>query len=163
MVNAEDYEGAVKKYRSRILVVIQRITKHSEDAEDLTQKTLLIALQNLHKFRNESTMYTWLHAIARNTALNYNKNKKYHVDIADTTLISDDSPDMIYEAVDAASRIETALNSMSEGMKKTFELVEIDLVTYKTAAKKMGVPIGTIRSRVHRAKKIINAKTRIWS
>ncbi len=169
------YEYIIKKYQLRIINLCFKYTKNYSDAEDVAQESFLKAYNSLDKFRFESKFYSWLHRISINCSLNYiNSKEKLReketisensgltskdgelIDrMADINQISAETPYNCYNLEDLAINIETAYNNLPDDLKLVIKLRDIDDMTYDSIAKETNLPIGTVRSKLHRAREIL--------
>ena len=154
----------VIKYQPRIMSVLYGFLKTHSDAEDLTQQTFIKAWTNLDKFRGESSFYTWIYRIAINLAKNF--VKKPSTQIEKTSLSIDEHQYDLPEDLDPLSFIsneqlksglDSFISSMPEKLKTAFILREFEGKSYEEIAVVTNCPVGTVRSRIFRAREeIIN-------
>tara|TARA_Y100000741_G_scaffold351166_1_gene321980 strand:- start:610 stop:1179 length:570 start_codon:yes stop_codon:yes gene_type:complete len=159
------YEIIIKKYQSRIISLCYRYTKNITDAEDVAQDVFLKAYNSLAKFRFESKFYSWLHRIAVNCSLNYINSKekiKEKETISENnglnvveSIKTEDTPFNSYNVGKMAKNIENAYNNLPEDLKLVIKLCDIDDLSYDEIAKSINMPIGTVRSKLHRAREIL--------
>jgi RNA polymerase sigma-70 factor, ECF subfamily len=167
------FDRLVLKYRARVVELAMRYTRNSADAEDATQETFLKAYRGLRHFRCESAFYTWLYRIASNCARNLLNARRRDllnktVDFSDhhnagrhpTHLRDLATPEELALTADIRGMVNTALDGLSEEHRTAITLREIDGLSYRQIASAMSVPIGTVRSRVFRARDIIDYKLR---
>ena len=158
------YEIIVKKYQIRIINLCFRYTKNYSDAEEVAQEAFLKAYRSLETFRFDSKFYSWLHRISINCSLNYINSKekvKEKETISENTCLIDerrnvgDRPDEYYNLSELSEVIEKAFEGLPEELKLIVKLREIDDLSYDEISNKIGIPIGTVRSRLHRAREIL--------
>jgi RNA polymerase sigma-70 factor (ECF subfamily) len=167
------FDRLVLKYRARVVELAMRYTRNSADAEDATQETFIKAYRGLQYFRCESAFYTWLYRIASNCARNLLKARRRDllnkaVDFSDnhnsarhpTRLRELATPEELALTADTRGMVNTALEGLSEEHRTAITLREIDGLSYREIASAMSVPIGTARSRVFRARDLIDYKLR---
>jgi len=159
-----DSEAAFKKYVIPELEIMYRVarslTRNPTDAEDLVQDTLLRAYRSVHRFDGRYPR-AWLLTIMRNAQMNRVRRKRPELmRDPDVTMqrVADSSDDgqgveqqVMHDQFDAS--IENALNALPEKFRTIVQLVDIDGVSYQEAADVLGVPVGTVMSRLHRARK----------
>ena len=140
-----------------LLRVARSLTRNDADAEDLVQDTLLRAYRAIDRFDGRHPR-AWLLTILRNTHINRNRRRRPEL-LRDTDggvdrigqLAGDDTTDaMIDVAFDA--EVEAALASLDEPFRAVVELVDIDGLSYAETAQRLGIPTGTVMSRLHRAR-----------
>jgi len=170
------FEMLVVKYQRRIERLIGRMVRDVDLVPDIAQETFIRAYRALPQFRGDSAFYTWLYRIAVNTA------KKALMELKRDPLVTesaragrdddDDAPrtdnepsdSATPEAVLASKQIAAAVNfaveGLSEDLRQAITLREIDGLSYEEIAELMNCPIGTVRSRIFRAREAIAAKLR---
>ena len=154
----------VIKYQPRIMSVLYGFLKTHSDAEDLTQQTFIKAWTNLEKFRGDSSFYTWIYRIAINLAKNF--VKKPSTQFEKTSISIDEHQYDLPEDLDPLSFIsneqlkrdlDSFIGSMPEKLQTAFILREYDGKSYEEIALVTNCPVGTVRSRIFRAREeIIN-------
>ena len=154
----------VIKYQPRIMSVLYGFLKTHADAEDLTQQTFIKAWTNLEKFRGDSSFYTWIYRIAINLAKNF--VKKPSTQFEKTSISIDEHQYDLPEDLDPLSFIsneqlkrdlDSFIGSMPEKLKTAFILREYEGKSYEEIALVTNCPVGTVRSRIFRAREeIIN-------
>lgn len=167
------FDRLVLKYRSRIVELAMRYTRNRADAEDATQETFIKAYRGLRDFRSDSAFYTWLYRIASNCARNCLKARrrdslKNAIDFSDyrnavrhpTRLWDLETPEELALTADIRGMTNAALEGLSEEQRTAITLREIDGLSYQQIASAMSIPVGTVRSRVFRARNIIDHELR---
>jgi RNA polymerase sigma-70 factor (ECF subfamily) len=169
------YGLLVVKYQRRIERLIGRMVRDSDLVEDIAQETFIRAYRALHQFRGEAQFYTWLYRIAVNTA------KKALVDLRRNPVISDnalrgsdddetsgpgyepstdETPETVLAAQEIAAAVNAAMEALPEDLRQAITLREIEGLSYEDIAETMSCPIGTVRSRIFRAREAISAKVK---
>ena len=167
------FDRLVLKYRARIVELAMRYTRNRADAEDATQETFIKAYRGLRHFRCESAFYTWLYRIASNCARNLLKARRHDsikntIDFSDfrhavrhpTRLWDLATPEELALTADLRGMANAALEGLSEEQRSAITLRELDGLSYQQIAAAMSIPVGTVRSRVFRARDIIDHKLR---
>ena len=159
------YELIIKKYQVRIIGLCYRYTKNHHDAEEVAQESFLRAYKSLDKFRYDSKFYSWLHRISVNCSLNYINSKeklKEKETISDNIGLSEqednssqETPYNTYNMEDIADKIARLYENLPGDLKLMVKYRDIDDMTYDEIARKANLPIGTVRSRLHRARDIL--------
>lgn len=164
------FDLLVLKYQHRIVHLVNRYVKDPSEAQDVAQDTFLKAYRALGDFRGESAFYTWLYRIAINTAKNYllSRSRRFfdaEVDVQDaeqietSTLLKDlDSPDNLLMSEQMVEVIKNAIERLPEEMRIAITLRELEGMSYEEIAEAMDCPIGTVRSRIFRAREAIDEK-----
>lgn len=169
--DTRSFDLLVLKYQHRVIALIRRFVKNEAEAEDLAQETFIKAFRALPNFRGDSQFYTWLYRIAVNTAKNsleVNKRRpSSDVDIDeigeyafDEHLQQQDTPENMLASEDMQRVVSEALAALSDDLRRALMLREFDGLSYEAIAQAMGCPIGTVRSRIFRAREAIDAVVR---
>ena len=159
----EAFRYLVEKYQIRIINTCFKYTKNLVDAEDVAQEVFLRAYDNLNNFKFDSKFYSWLYRIAVNTSLNYINSKEKRKEketISDESCLnnsstSSDNPNDYYQMMELIDKVEPLFDNLPDDLKKLLELYEIYDYSYEEISKKLSVPIGTVRSRLHRARSML--------
>lgn len=162
------YELLVKKYQSRILIVLAKMLKNQEDAKDMAQEVFIKAYRSLPNFRQDSQFYTWLYRIAINSAKNF-LTSKHHRQSELTDVIDDEqgtldhpveinTPETAMLTGELEQTILAAVAALPAELKQAISLREFDGLSYEDIAKIMQCPVGTVRSRIFRAREAIDEK-----
>ena len=154
------FSKLVDRYRDRLMNVIGRMLASSEEAEDVVQETFLRVYQHRESFDFKHCFSTWLYTIALNLARNeLRKKKKYKfVDIFDMqnkeveTAVEAKIPSNLGPAIQAA------IEALPDKYKTAFLLRDIEEMPYEEVARVLSVPLGTVKSRVNRARSILREK-----
>ena len=169
------FELLVIKYQRRIQRLIGRMVRDVDLVEDIAQETFIRAYRALAQFRGEAQFYTWLYRIAINTAkkalMDLKRNptvseNAYKSDDDDETspveneLTSSETPEAVLASKEIAEIINTAMEALPEELRQAITLREIEGLSYEEISDVMSCPIGTVRSRIFRAREAISAKVR---
>ena len=157
----------VTRYQSRVVSLVGRYINDYEEALDVAQESFVKAWRAIGKFRGDSQFYTWLYRIAINTAKNFlaARNRRAYdnrIDIHDSddpsleARIQDvDSPEAVAEGGEVSSAVLRAVEALPEDLRTAILLREVEGMSYEDIAEKMDCPIGTVRSRLFRARDYI--------
>ena len=168
--NRHAFDLLVKKYQYKVAEIAQRFAANPADAQDIAQESFIKAYRAMESFRGESAFYTWLYRITVNTAKNFvvkNAGRGISVDVdtpdieaydGSERLHQGDNPENILESSDVKRVIKEALQSLPDDLRQAITLREIDDMSYDEIADVMGCPVGTVKSRISRAREIINRK-----
>src|SRR5690554_213659 len=160
----------VLRYQHKVLGLISRFVKDPHEAEDVAQEAFLKTYRALHNFRGDSAFYTWLYRIAVNTAKNHlvsrgRRPPSTDVDMEDaqqadaTSLLHEiDSPEANMQREDLRRVIYQAIDELPEELKTAFSLREFSGLSYEDITEIMGCPVGTVRSRIFRAREAIDKR-----
>ncbi len=171
------YELLVIKYQRRIERLVGRMVRDTDLVADITQETFLRAYRALHQFRGEAQFYTWLYRIAVNTAkkalvdmkrnpvvtesaLRGSNDSEDETSFLDRELISDETPETVLAAQEIADAVNAAMEALPEDLRQAVTLREIEGLSYEEIAVAMECPIGTVRSRIFRAREAISARVK---
>jgi RNA polymerase sigma-70 factor (ECF subfamily) len=160
------FNALVCKYRSRIMQLTLRYARNEADAEDLVQDTFLRAYRALPSFRGDAGFYSWLHRIAINAAKTGHNVRARDAHVVsmegmDGEEIADpDTPENLAVTGEILAAVSAAIDALCEEQQRAIVLREIDGLSYQQVAGVMSCPIGTVRSRVFRAREAIHLRVR---
>lgn len=170
------YELLVLKYQRRIERLIGRMVRDTDLIQDIAQETFIRAYRALHQFRGEAQFYTWLYRIAVNTAKKALLDMKRNPVVSENSLrgsdddgetshvgqelTSDETPETVLAAREIAQAVNSAMEALPDDLRQAVTLREIEGFSYEEIATAMDCPIGTVRSRIFRAREAISAKVR---
>ncbi len=162
------FDLLVRKYQHRIVGLIGRYIADWSECQDVAQETFLRAYRALGNFRGDAQLYTWLHRIAVNTAKNHlvASNRRPPTDDIDVDdaeqfasgmrLRDNDTPERELMRQQLEQTVMRAVQSLPEELRQAITLREVDGLSYEEIAKRMDCPIGTVRSRIFRAREAID-------
>ena len=169
------YGLLVVKYQRRIQRLIGRMVRDVDLVEDIAQETFIRAYRALHQFRGDAQFYTWLYRIAVNTAKKFLLELKHDPTVSESFLANDDEdetsrkkneptadegPESILAAKEIAAVVNAAMDDLPEDLRQAVTLREIEGLSYEEIATAMNCPVGTVRSRIFRAREAISARVR---
>ena len=176
--NKRSFDLLVIKYQSRVMSIVSRFVKDHAEAQDVAQESFIKAYRAIKSFRGDSAFYTWLYRIAVNTAKNFlaaRKRRPGYSGMQSIDLALDDD-DQFSDHIEALHEIETpetklmrdelkqvidsAIASLSEELKTAICLREFDGLSYEEIAEALSCPIGTVRSRIFRAREVIDEQVK---
>ncbi len=161
------FDLLVIKYQNRIIKLVARYVKDHHEAQDVAQDAFLKAYRALPRFRGDSAFYTWLYRIAINTAKNYlvaRSRRPIAADISNQDgesmdpwdLLRDEaSPDRLLQTDEIRDTIARTIAELPDDLKMAISLRELEGLSYEEIAETMDCPIGTVRSRIFRAREAI--------
>ena len=162
------FDALVVKYQSRIVNLVSRFVRNPADALDVTQEAFLKAYRALPNFRGDSAFYTWLYRIAVNTAKNYlavQSRRPAEGDAGagdieqnegDAALTEHDTPEHLLLTDEIRATVVAAIEGLPEDLRTAIMLRELEGLSYEEIAVVMECPIGTVRSRIFRAREAID-------
>jgi RNA polymerase sigma-70 factor (ECF subfamily) len=157
----EAYGVLVRRYQDRLYPTVLRLTGSAEDAQDLLQETFLRAFQKLGHFHGESSFYTWVYRIAVNLALSGRRRRRPSLRLGGVGEVGpgesladarDSDPSAPLERAERDRLIQEALGAIAADHRAVVVLKEFDGLRYEEIASVLGIPVGTVRSRLHRAR-----------
>ncbi len=170
------FELLVVKYQRRIQRLIGRMVRDVDLVEDIAQETFIRAYRALHQFRGDAQFYTWLYRIAVNTAKKALMELKHDPTVSESALraaddedetsqarnepTTDETPESELAAKEIGAVVNAAMEALPEDLRQAVVLREIEGLSYEEIAAAMDCPIGTVRSRIFRAREAISAKVR---
>lgn len=165
------FDQLILKYRERVYAMIYNMTSNREDAADLTQDAFIKAFQSINRFQGQSSFFTWLYRIAVNSALTHIRRTKLrsffsfdkiYEDAAVSAVIDQltDKKDVEREVFvnELQEKLNEALMKLSISHRTVVTLFEIDGLTHEEIAEIMDCSVGTVRSRLHYAKQLLQAE-----
>ena len=164
------FDLLVRKYQHRVLKLVSRFVPDAAEAEDVAQEAFIKAYRALASFRGDSAFYTWLYRIAINTAKNAlvsNRRRPvdFDLDLQDpeqydrhARLKDGDTPEGVLLTEEIRSVVERAMEQLPEDLRTAIILRELEGLSYEEIAEAMDCPVGTVRSRIFRAREAIDKK-----
>ena len=164
------FDLLVVKYQNRVAAVVAQFIKDPDTVLDVTQESFVRAWRAIDSFRMDSAFYTWLYRIAVNVAKNTLAKQKRHdgqgrldIEFAEQVNDSEQFSDLATpEGLEAKQRlqqvIKQAISELPDDMQRAFLLREFDGLSYEQIAEQMNTPIGTVRSRIFRARETVELK-----
>ena len=160
--NTAAFGELVSRYQDRLFNTVVRLVDNAEDARDVVQEAFLHAYQSLHSFKGDSLFFTWLYRIAMNTAISMKRKQRPVLRIQatgdDKTAIDpldpaeSNRPGHALEMAEEERKVHDALSKLSSEHRAVLVMKDMEGMKYEAMAEILGVPIGTIRSRLHRAR-----------
>jgi len=170
------FEMLVVKYQRRIERLIGRMVRDVDLVPDIAQETFIRAYRAIPQFRGDSAFYTWLYRIAVNTAKKALVELKRDPLVSESALSSRDeddetsrvenelsdgeTPDALLASKEIAVAVNAAIEALSEDLRQAITLREVEGLSYEEIAEVMNCPIGTVRSRIFRAREAIATRLR---
>ncbi len=164
------FDVLVLKYQQKIVNLVMRYVRDPEQAMDITQEAFIKAYRALPRFRGDSAFYTWLYRIAVNTAKNYlaaqrRRPMDIELDLQDpeqydlhARLKETDTPEGVTMGQELRTAVERAIAALPEDLRTAIILRELDGMSYEEIAQTMECPVGTVRSRIFRARDAISKR-----
>lgn len=164
------FDLLVLKYEHKIVNLVMRYVRDPETALDISQEAFIKAYRALPRFRGDSAFYTWLYRIAVNTAKNHLASQRrrpmdVELDLQDpeqynlhAKLKETDTPEAISLSKELQEILERAIHALPEDLRTAIILRELDGMSYEEIAETMDCPVGTVRSRIFRARDAIGKK-----
>ena len=164
------FDLLVLKYQHKIVNLVMRYVRDPELAQDITQEAFIKAYRALPRFRGDSAFYTWMYRIAVNTAKNHlaaqrRRPMNIELDLQDpdqydlhAKLKETDTPEAIVLSNELKETVERAIAALPEDLRTAIILRELEGMSYEEIAQTMECPVGTVRSRIFRARDAISKK-----
>ena len=167
------FELLVIKYQRRIQRLIGRMVRDVDLVEDIAQETFIRAYRALAQFRGDAQFYTWLYRIAVNTAKKALMDMKRNPTVSENAFKSTDddetsvfenelttseTPDAVLASKEIAEMVNSAMEALPEELRQAITLREIEGLSYEEISEAMSCPIGTVRSRIFRAREAISQR-----
>jgi RNA polymerase sigma-70 factor (ECF subfamily) len=164
------FDLLIRKYQHRVLKLVGRFVSDAAEAEDVAQEAFLKAYRALPSFRGESAFYTWLYRIAINTAKNAlvsNRRRPvdFDLDLQDpeqydrhARLKEGDTPEGVLLTEEIRRTVSEAMEQLPEDLRTAIVLRELEGLSYEEIAEAMDCPVGTVRSRIFRAREAIDRR-----
>lgn len=149
----------VRKYQDRLFNALVHRVGNIEDARDVVQETMIQAFRRLETFRNSSGFYTWLYRIAFNMAASHRRRKRFVASVdqgrennGEEPLDTELAPDERLSREEQRRQVQQAIALLPEDLRAVLVLRELEGLRYEAMAEILALPVGTIRSRLHRAR-----------
>lgn len=168
--DVQAYNILVLRYQHKVCETANKFVNNRADAVDIAQEAFIKAYKAIGSFRGDSSFYTWLYRIVVNAAKSYLESSakyRHHVDVdapefesqdVHGVLTTQDSPDRLIESEELERAIGRALADLPEDLRTAITLREIEGMSYEDIALVMKTPIGTVRSRIFRARQFIEER-----
>lgn len=166
------FDQLVLRYQHKVLKLVMRYMRNHAEAEDIAQEAFLKAYRAIHSFRGDSAFYTWIYRIAINTAKNALVAAKrrpldYDLDLQDPEqnerngrLRDEATPESLLLTEEIRQTVDAAIGALPEDLRRAVVLREYEGLSYEEIAAVMGCPVGTVRSRIFRAREAIDRQLR---
>ncbi|HEY1892656.1 MAG TPA: RNA polymerase sigma factor RpoE [Steroidobacteraceae bacterium] len=167
------FDALVLKYQHKLVKLVMRYVRNPAEAEDIAQEAFIKAYRALPQFRGDSAFYTWLYRIAINTAKNAVVSRdrnpvEYDLDRSNTDESYDmqgrmkdsETPEGLVLTDEIRSTVNAAIDSLPDDLRTAIVLRELEGLSYEEIAAAMACPVGTVRSRIFRAREAIDQRLR---
>ncbi len=157
--NTAAFGQLVSKYQDRLYHTVTHVLGSADDAYDVVQDAFVHAFMKLESFERKAAFFTWLYRIALNAAISHQRRRKHNVSLdhlrettAHEPLDRGDGPDGRLRQQERVDQVQAALGKLAEEYRVVLVLREMDGCDYDTIADVLDLPVGTVRSRLHRAR-----------
>jgi RNA polymerase sigma-70 factor (ECF subfamily) len=157
--HSDSFGQLVQRYQNRLFNTMVHVTGAREEAEDVVQEAFVNAYLKLKSFAGHSAFYTWLYRIAFNISVSRKRRKRPEVSMdaqreicGEEPLDLSESPEQLLQRKERHAQIHAALQELSDEYRSILVLREMEGCCYETIAEMLNLPIGTVRSRIHRAR-----------
>jgi RNA polymerase sigma-70 factor, ECF subfamily len=165
------FDRLILKYRERVFSVIYNLCANREDAADLTQGTFIKAFQSINRFQGQSSFFTWLYRIGVNATLTHLRKNRLRTFFSFESIAEEDKSSEVIDALtdktgterelyvkELQEKLNEALQKLSINHRMVVTLFEIDGLSHNEIAEIMNCSVGTVRSRLHYAKQLLQAE-----
>jgi len=150
------FDAIVDRHERRVFAVALRICRHHEDARDVTQEVFITALRSMSGFRGDAQLTTWLHRVTVNAALDFVRKRQRRetstVEELGDHPSADPGPEVAAIESVRAREVHRALGTLAADQRAVIVLCDLEGLDYAEAAEALEVPVGTVKSRLHRAR-----------
>ncbi len=167
------FDTLVLKYQNRVVQLANRFVKDPSEAQDVGQEAFIRAYRALPRFKGDSAFYTWLHRIVINVAMNHLISRPYRIlsskvdlEVAERNpsvwaLQSMEGPEALLINDEIINKIQQTMDELPESLRIAIELREFEGKSYDEMARIMNCPLGTVRSRLYRAREILDVQLQL--
>jgi RNA polymerase sigma-70 factor, ECF subfamily len=165
------FDLLVRKYQHKVVKLVTRYLRNPSDAEDVAQEAFIKAYRALPQFRGDSAFYTWLYRIAINTAKNAIVTRdrspiNFNLDLQNVEesnsmqmrLADPETPESLLQTEEIRTTVNQAIEALPEDLRTAIVLRELEGLSYEDIAQAMDCPVGTVRSRIFRAREAIDRR-----
>ena len=169
------FDNLILKYRERVFGVVYNMTSNREDAADLTQDAFIKAFQSIHRFQAQSSFFTWLYRIAVNSTLTHLRKAKLRTFFSFEKITDEDkTAELVNQMTDKKGadrdlyirelqeKLNEAMMKLSIKHRTVVTLFEIEGIGHEEIAEIMDCSVGTVRSRLHYAKQLLQAELQLY-
>lgn len=170
------FDQLILKYRERVYGVVYNMTSNREDAADLTQDAFIKAFQSIHRFQGQSSFFTWLYRIAVNSTLTHLRKAKLRTFFSFEKITQEDKTSELIGLLtdktggdrelfvkELQEKLNEAMQKLSIKHRTVVTLFEIDGLSHEEIAEVMNCSVGTVRSRLHYAKQLLQAELQSYT
>ena len=153
--NEKAFSELVRRYHTTVYAVVRGILGDRDDVDDVVQLVYIKMYRGLSGFRGDARLSTWIYQIARNEAINAVKKRRLDTSPIEDVVLEDagaESPDAAVARSDAGEELERAMRYLDENRRMALELRYMGERSYDEIAETMGVPLGTVKTYIHRGK-----------
>ena len=167
------FDALVRRYQHKVVKLVMRYVRNPTEAEDISQDAFIKAYRALSRFRGDSAFYTWLYRIAINTAKNSlaaRARNPVQLDFSgsgdedrpslEERMIDTATPEALALTVEIRATVSAAIDRLPEDLRTAIMLRELEGLSYEEIAKTMDCPVGTVRSRIFRAREAVDEQLR---
>ena len=165
------FDLLVRKYQHKVVKLVTRYLRDPADAEDVAQEAFIKAYRAIPQFRGDSAFYTWLYRIAINTAKNAIVSRdrspvEFDLDLQNVEesnsmqlrLADSETPESLLQTEEIRETVNRAIEALPEDLRTAIVLRELEGLSYEDIAQAMDCPVGTVRSRIFRAREAIDKR-----
>ena len=150
---AETLKMRIGQARNRLYRVALAWCGDEMLADDLVQEAITAGMINCHQLRDEGRLFVWLYSILNNTWCKHLRSARPQIELDDQLVARDSGPLDSYQELETVTRVRSAVATLSPDQSQVISLVDLEELAYSEVSEILGIPIGTVMSRLHRARK----------
>ncbi|MCG3089846.1 RNA polymerase sigma factor [Sporosarcina cyprini] len=150
------FANIINKYKNPLYATILRMTKNPQDAQDLVQDAFIKVYRNLHKYDGGGAFSGWLYRVAINHCMDEFRKKRYstvQVQLEEEAIINPNHPEIVFLKREKSRQLERLISTLPEDERLIILLRYVNEISYEEISELLGVPLSTVRNKLHRAKK----------
>ncbi|MBB4825225.1 RNA polymerase sigma-70 factor (ECF subfamily) [Sporosarcina luteola] len=150
------FANIINKYKNPLYATILRMTKNPQDAQDLVQDAFIKVYRNLHKYDGSGPFSGWLYRVAINHCMDEFRKKRYstvQVQMDEEKIVNPTHPEIVFLKKEKSRQLERLISTLPVDERLIILLRYVNEISYEEIAELMGVPLSTVRNKLHRAKK----------
>jgi len=150
------YAHIINKYKNQLYATILRMTKNPQDAQDLVQDAFIKVYRNLDKYDASGSFSSWLYRVAINHCMDEFRKKRYsmtQIEIDEERVVEPNHPELVFLKKEKSRQLERLIATLPEDERLIILLRYVNEISYEEISEVMGVPLATVRNKLHRAKK----------
>lgn len=159
----EAYANIINKYKNQLYATVLRMTRNPQDAQDFVQDAFIKVYRNLDKYKADGSFSSWLYRVAVNHCMDEFRKKQYttvQIEVDEEKVVNPNHPEIIFLKHEKKRQLERLVSTLPDDERLIILLRYINEVNYEEISEIMGVPLSTVRNKLHRAKKKMRETTK---